>query len=415
MSGRYYDDCQSNDAPLALCNYTQFLCLKGTDDINEVYRKSRQVDYFYELYYNSDNLDMIVGYIEESILEYLADELLVAKCPKQRKNRRTLTDSIGLNLQPHDRLHSRRCSTTTTPDYPQCATIQGGVTVFGNLYNITTHIQEAMDADWFVVPGSIGKVSYRTVPYFGPPISTTTTTGASPSTSPPADSNVQPRLGGGSSTAAVTSSLLWAVVGGVAGFCLLVCCLGCYCWCCRTRRRSRSMPYQKSTDNGEEAGVWDVTEDEDSEKALETFAKKDSLALLPSTKTASPAALANDDDKEEPVNNEHATTDDPTADLDQRLDFARTEEEMLVFHSRSEDDLPFDENNDSSPLSARNYQILDVNALNNVPPVRETVPTSEDELDIPGGYMSDAGNSLQSVATKKTGNDEQARKHLQMT
>ena len=102
------DGCQiSNDPPVGisvtlmnLCNVTKFLCVTKDSETETLTRVD--VAYDYEVYYNpAADIDRVLPYLEEVVLEHLATAMGVDDC--SRKGRRDLQEGVaGISLEPRD-------------------------------------------------------------------------------------------------------------------------------------------------------------------------------------------------------------------------------------------------------------------------------------------------------------------------
>lgn len=305
----YYEqtDCLlSNDPPfggqgtayLKICNVTQYMCAAvasaNTANGTELQVDAVVVPFEYELHYNpeADLEKQVLPYLEESMLEHVAETVGVSLCIRQRKRRRQTAQLksrfVGANLEPRDSLNKKyttcMASNGAVENGDDCVPIQGAMTVFVQrtaeeqasqlVYTeddrqairntISNILKDATDSNLFVVPTSIDRVVFvgNSIPSATASASVTHHNGA-------------------------LSKLHIGLISGAASFMLLLLLLLliCCCCCCRKRNR-RANGRNQAVDSAVERAVASTPEtvdravdEDDVEGGERCLASLDSLAL----------------------------------------------------------------------------------------------------------------------------------------
>lgn len=287
----YYEqsDCQfSNDNPigqagsLSVCNITQYLCTSSSSEIEAV-----EVFFEYELYFNprANLTSQVLPYLEESMLDQVANAIGVTQCVQRRRQRRDQSLSeeqgryAGVSLEPRDTLNKNYSSCMANVKVEataQCVPMQGGLTVFVRLpkdeqashlsddekqkihETVSNFLHDAMDRDIFIVPTSIDKVVF-----IGSNLLLVS-----------ANANLQAQSSDGVSTLQV------GLISGFAASILFIALL-LFCCCCSCNRRRKNE--RKFIDQEAVIASVEKASDDDIEDGDRCLASLDSLALRQGT------------------------------------------------------------------------------------------------------------------------------------
>lgn len=269
----FANDCElSNDPPsngninLGICNRTQYICSTSSESSNNPVEI--EIPYEYEVLLNpQSNSRRVLLYLEESMLEHLANYMGLTTCQTTRRRQTSLV-YIGIDISPPDIATNTSCGNDI--GNTKCVSMQGGVTVFPKRQNLSddekrsvtsdvlTYIQSSMDRDVFTIPGVIEKVAF-----------VNRTTEPSSSTE---------------DIAAVESGLPKIYIGLIVGLGIPLLIIAIFlCWCCRCRCRRRNKKQKERAISLDDEKVMsekiDTDQDTGKQRTGEPLAEYDSLAL----------------------------------------------------------------------------------------------------------------------------------------